>query len=323
MSSDSALLERQMAEVEVRPFTLDEFHRRRHQKQRNRRIATSVVGLVLVAVVSSGVVRRLDDDGQSVELKGVLGEGPSPFAGEWVSIDLDGSPQTMTIERTEENVHEIVIHDRGATVCSGAPATMTGSGQVLTASELIVHAEITCDDASPPSLADRDRAVLAHLTFIDDPETGRLADSTGVVWWPADPGPIDEGSSSFEGAWLTDGTELVSAASMLITHVADGDVHEIVMHGTDATRCAGANPASTLTGSGRRALSADHQGLVQLELAVELTCDDGTPLQPTGRNDPLIDTDGRFQISFTHDPVTDELASSLGGVWRRDGTERK
>jgi hypothetical protein len=62
---------------------------------------------------------------------------------------------------------------------------------------------------------------------------------------------------------------------------------------------------------------------LELVLSVELTCDDGSPLEPTGRDDPLIDSDGHFQMSFIHDPATDELASSIGGVWWREGTERK
>ena len=97
MPSARALLERQMAEVELRPFTLDEFHRRRHRKQRNRRIATAAMGLVLAAVVAGGILGSLGSDDQKVD-SDILGPMPSPFAGTWTSTDTDGSSQTMGIQ---------------------------------------------------------------------------------------------------------------------------------------------------------------------------------------------------------------------------------
>ena len=59
MPSERALLERQMAEVELRPLTLDGFYERRHRKQRNRRIATAAMGFVLAAVVAGGILGSL------------------------------------------------------------------------------------------------------------------------------------------------------------------------------------------------------------------------------------------------------------------------
>lgn len=57
MASDRSILERQMERVELRPFTLDGFHRRRDRKQRNRRIAAGVVALVVAAAGVGGLVR--------------------------------------------------------------------------------------------------------------------------------------------------------------------------------------------------------------------------------------------------------------------------
>jgi Tol biopolymer transport system component len=57
MNSDRSLLERQMERVELRPFTLEGFQRRRERKQRNRRIGTAVVALA-VAAVAIGVLAR-------------------------------------------------------------------------------------------------------------------------------------------------------------------------------------------------------------------------------------------------------------------------
>ncbi len=62
MASDRSILEHQMAAVEVRPFTIEEFHRRRHQRQRNRRTGTTLAGLLLVAAVVGGVLRTVGSD---------------------------------------------------------------------------------------------------------------------------------------------------------------------------------------------------------------------------------------------------------------------
>ena len=149
MTSESSLIERQMADVELRPFTLDEFHRRRHRKQRNRRVATTVTGLVLAGVVAGGILGTLGEDDEKVD-SDIAGLTPSPFVGEWVSTDIDGSNQTMEVVRVDGDQHQIVIHDDSAGVCSGVPSTTTGNGQVQSVSELVVSADLSCDDGSTP-----------------------------------------------------------------------------------------------------------------------------------------------------------------------------
>jgi len=57
MTSDRSLLERQIERVELRPFTLERFHRRRQRKDRNRRIGSAVVALA-VAAAGIGVLAR-------------------------------------------------------------------------------------------------------------------------------------------------------------------------------------------------------------------------------------------------------------------------
>src|SRR5215204_5175543 len=117
MTGDSSLIQREMADVELRPFTVDEFHRRRHQKQRNRRIGTAVMGLVLAAVVAGGVLGTLGSDDRKVD-SDFLGPMPSPFAGTWTSTDMDASSQTMEIVRGDGDDHEIVVHADSALVCA-------------------------------------------------------------------------------------------------------------------------------------------------------------------------------------------------------------
>lgn len=321
MTSDSSLIERQMADVELRPFTIDEFHRRRRQKERNRRIGTAVMGLVLAAVVAGGVLGTLGSDDQKVDSE-FLGPLPSPFEGTWESTDGDGSFQTMEIRRIDGDEHEIVLHDDSAGPCSGAPSTETGSGWVRSVTELVVAVELTCDDGS--TLTGRP---LDDLTFTHDPETDELTDSTGVVWQRPGPeapseegGPVLEGPSPFEGSWVASGVGEISPESMEITHAADGDVHEVVVRNNSAPQCAGG--ATTLTATGRRETDGSlHPGLVQLVLSATLTCDDGsTPVPASPEEEGMLDD---FPLTLVHDPVTDEVVGSLGVLWWREGTERK
>lgn len=194
MPSDRSILEHQMADVELRPFTLDEFHRRRHRKQRNRRIGTAALGLVLAAVAVAGVLGTVvsDSDEKTITTDDVAGPGPQPqgpYVGSWESTDTDGSHQSMVIRRSGSGEHLVVMHDDLATgACAGAPATVTGTGLVETDGTLRISAEVTCDDGSTPApqgdpaVAPELRDGLAHLTFAHDQETGTLVDNFGVVW---------------------------------------------------------------------------------------------------------------------------------------------
>jgi hypothetical protein len=340
MSSDRSLLERHMADVSLRPFTLDEFHRRRHRKQRNRRIATTVVGVVLAAAAIGGVFQTVASDGDHKAITDDAAGPPlqpaSPYVGRWLSTDADGSAQSMEIQPVSgTNDLRMEYHDEAATaMCAGGAATIIGTGQVQTNGTLIVAAEGTCDDGSTPTpMANPDTASeflngLANMIFVHDPETDEITNGD-VIWRrpgaepSGDASPGLEGASPFEGSWVTDGTEQISPAAMDITRLGGGDTHTIVMHGTDTTRCRGGDSRSTITGTGRRETdSVADPDSSELVFAVELTCDDGSPLQPTSRDDPLIDTDGHFEISFIRDPATDELAGSLGGLWWREGAER-
>jgi Tol biopolymer transport system component len=60
--SDRSLIDRELERVELRPFTIQTFHRRREQKRRRRRIAAGVVGVAvgLIAVlIGSSIVRSI------------------------------------------------------------------------------------------------------------------------------------------------------------------------------------------------------------------------------------------------------------------------
>ena len=109
----------------------------------------------------------------------------SPFVGTWVTADLDGSTPTATIEVSTDGVVEIVVVDDYASVCSGAPSTMTGSGRLDGDTVLLIPTPVlTCDDGSGPQALSGPplEEQLQDLTFTRDPGTDTLTDNLGSVW---------------------------------------------------------------------------------------------------------------------------------------------
>ena len=119
----------------------------------------------------------------------------SPFLGTWVSLDADGSTPTMMIEVSEDGTVGIMVHDDPASVCSGAPSTMSGAGGFEGDAELIIPTPVlTCDDGSQPEALSGPplEEQLQNLTFIYDAESDTLIDNFGSVWTregAQDPGP--------------------------------------------------------------------------------------------------------------------------------------
>jgi hypothetical protein len=197
MPKDRSLLEREMERVELRPFTLDGFHRQRERKQRNQRVAAGVLGIAVFAVAAIGFVRLLGSEGTPAS------DPRSPFAGTWVSTsDADGGTQTMTVQVFADGAVEIVVTDDVATVCGGTPSTMTGAGRIEDGTQLVIPVpNYTCDDGSEPEtlsgppLAEQ----LRDWTLFLDPQTDTLSDGVGGVWLREGaevprPGPTNSGS---------------------------------------------------------------------------------------------------------------------------------
>ncbi len=168
-----------MQRVELQPFTLDGFHRRRERKQRNKRIRAGVVALV-VTVLGTGALLRPFPSGV------VPADDPrSPFLGSWVSTDADGSTQTMTIRAsatTPSRSRCTTTSRRGARALA---STMTGSGRIEDGTALVIPAPVyTCDagsqaeNANTPPLDE----TLRDWTLVLDPEADTLSDSVGGVW---------------------------------------------------------------------------------------------------------------------------------------------
>ena len=179
MPSDRSLLEREMEGLELRPFTLEGFHRGRERKLRNRRIRAGVVALLVTVLVTGALLRTLTS--------GLVpaNDPRRPFLGSWVALDTDGSTQTMTVEAPGEDAVEIAAHDDSASVCSDTPSTMVGTGRLEGSHRLVIPSPVlTCDDGSQPEalsgppLQDQ----LRDWTLALDQRTDTLSDGFGSVW---------------------------------------------------------------------------------------------------------------------------------------------
>lgn len=175
MPSDRSLIEREMQRVELRQFTLEGFHRQRERKQRNRRIGGGLIGLAVMAAVAGGLLGALSSETVPGD------DARGPFLGRWFSTDLDASNQAMTIRVSGDAGVGIVIHDDYAPVCSGAPSTLLGTGQLEGTTELVFPAPVlTCNDGSELQATPKS---LLNLTFVLHAESRTLTDSLGVVWY--------------------------------------------------------------------------------------------------------------------------------------------
>ena len=111
----------------------------------------------------------------------------SAFGGTWVSTsDADGGTQTMSVGVSADDAVDITVHDTIATVCSGTPSTVTGTGAFESGTRLVIPAPVyVCDDGSQlqalsgPSLEEQ----LRNWTLALGPQTGTLTDNFGGVWY--------------------------------------------------------------------------------------------------------------------------------------------
>ena len=91
----------------------------------------------------------------------------------------------MVVRASGEGAYEFVVHDDSASVCSGAPSTMTGTGRLDDPTTFVIPSPAyTCDDESEPkSLSGPPlEEQLRNLTFVHDPQADTLTDSLGAVW---------------------------------------------------------------------------------------------------------------------------------------------
>ncbi|MGZ8571530.1 MAG: hypothetical protein ACXWW5_04810 [Actinomycetota bacterium] len=211
MSETKELLRRGVGGFEPTPDAFDRVLARRDRKRRNQRAAAGVLGIAVFALAAVGFVRLLASEGTP-------GSDPrSPFEGTWVSTsDADGGTQTMTVRVSADNAVEIVVRDDVATVCSGTPSTMTGTGRIEAGTQLVIPAPVyTCDDGSVaetlsgPPLEEQ----LRDWTVFLDRETDTLSDGVGGVWLREGAEVPSPGSSG--GMWPQTSLEAVQEAQEL------------------------------------------------------------------------------------------------------------
>jgi hypothetical protein len=102
---------------------------------------------------------------------------PGNLAGSWVSVDLDGSNQTLRIKGAGNHVYAMFYRDdRTSGICGGTPAKVTGRG-VAEGNELAARGTLVCLPGGNPLPGQR-VAVQYHY----DAGTDTLTDSWGVVW---------------------------------------------------------------------------------------------------------------------------------------------
>ncbi|MFL5796427.1 MAG: TolB family protein [Actinomycetota bacterium] len=158
--------------------SFERLSRRRDRRQRNRRIGSAVVALVVVGATVAGLVQVLSSHTT------VPGDLRTPFLGAWERTDADGGTQTMTVRVVGNVAIAITVRDDAAAACAGAPSTITGTGRLAGSEEFVIPSPaFTCDDGSDPGVQEPPlEEQLRNLTFVLDVTTSRLTDSLGLVW---------------------------------------------------------------------------------------------------------------------------------------------
>jgi hypothetical protein len=202
---------------------------RRHRVWARRLVPVSVAAL---GVVLGGLALFLSFPWDPAPIAALQ----SPFRGTWVTIDGDGSTVTMTVEVTSDGMIEITALDDSASVCSGAPSTMRGSGRLESETVLVIPAAVlTCDDGSEPESLNGEpmEELLRDLTFIYQAANETLVDSGEVVWTregAEDPSPEP---TVVSGMWpqssiedVEEAQELADAGDTDYTWQLDPDIAE-------------------------------------------------------------------------------------------------
>jgi hypothetical protein len=212
VSETKELLRRGVGEFEPMPDAFDRVLARRDRKQRNQRVAAGVLGIVVFALAAIGLVQLLGS-------KSTPGSDPrSLFEGTWVSTSDTGITQTMTVRVSADGAVEITVRDDAATVCHGAPSTMTGTGRIEGGTGLVIPSPVyTCDDGSEPEALSGPplEEQLRNLTFVLDAEIETLRDNFGGVWQregAEDPSTTEDLLADLEPVWPQTSLEEVRQA---------------------------------------------------------------------------------------------------------------
>lgn len=145
-----------------------------------------VLGGAAVVVVAAALALSFNAGQPAVGGPVATPDPRGAFLGTWISTtDADGGTQTMTVRATQDGAVEILVGDDVATVCSGGPSMMTGTGRIGGISLLVIPSPVyTCDDGSEPETLSGPplQEQLRNLTFVLDTATETLTDNFGGVW---------------------------------------------------------------------------------------------------------------------------------------------
>ncbi len=311
------------------------------------------LGGAAVVVLASTLALGVYDDRPAVGGPVPTADPRDPFLGTWVSTsDSDGGTQTMTVRVSTDGAVEIAVLDDVATVCSGTPSTMTGTGRIEGSTRLVIPAPVyTCDDGSEPQALSGPplQEQLRNLTFVHDPRTNALTVGAGSVWrrpgaaLPTLEPPIVDASqpwdpSRFPGTWDStaadtgflgtwESTDVDGSSLLLGVRVAEAssDTFEIVLNDDRAGGGRRRWPESDWSGPLCPKVGAAGPitmiGIGRIEglaLAIDsqtwLCTGDSGPYVVTG--DRSIDLNQAY-APLVHDPETDSLVGSAGVVWHR------
>ena len=171
--------------------------------------AHGIAATVAVSVIIFGVALLLPGgNGNEVADTTPSTGSESSFQGTWVSTDANGGSPTATFQVSIDGVVEMVVLDDSASVCSGAPSTMTGTGRLETDTVVVIpEPTFACDDGSGPQAESGPplHEQLQNLTFTHDPETDVILDNLGGSW-------IRDGAEPTAGWWPQSNPEEVREA---------------------------------------------------------------------------------------------------------------
>jgi Tol biopolymer transport system component len=123
MSDLGPLVQRELQRVELRPFTLDGFHRRRDRKRRNRRITAGAIALAMALAATALVVRAFDRSGERIPARRIIfPPGSIAFVGR--GPDWNDSPSLFVVDPKTQGLRVLVgldcsIDGGGVRSCPG------------------------------------------------------------------------------------------------------------------------------------------------------------------------------------------------------------
>ena len=168
------MFEKKETEMSVPPILSPEL---RNRIGRQRMVMGSLVAAAAIALTIGGFAGARSLTSDEALPPAERDSNVSPFVDTWTTTDVDGNTRTMVIRASGEDAYDITVENHLALVCSGAPQTLTGTGQLFGTTLTFYSPRITCDDGSKPKVQDDlppPAELLSDLSFEHDPESDIL-----------------------------------------------------------------------------------------------------------------------------------------------------